>query len=314
METQRSSSASARSSKENPRSGAVAAPTRRSRPTQARPTVRWAFTKGFLIGCVLEVPTLSAGVWVLAQLGIGDPAVGMMQIMWLTTVFAGLAAVFTAGGIGRLAASVTVERGRGRAIYVAVRAHAIAGAGLLVIATIPHGHLPLDRMGWFWIAVTGLVPGALCGAAIGWVCSRASQARLSDVWSAASRPSTALRTLFDPRDIVKLGSALRTRTSTLFDGMFEPAAQPPKNPTKPPSEKAEGARTGEKPSPSKPPAEQPPAETSSAPSKPPAEQPPAETSSAPSKPPAEKPPAETSSAPSNPPTETSASSKEEDPE
>jgi len=213
--------------------GPARTPARRSRPTGPLPRVRWAFTKGFLIGCVLEVPALSVGVWLLARFGIGDADAELLRILWLTTMFAGLAAVLTAGGIGRLAASVTAERGRRRAIYVAARAHAIAGAGLLVIATIPHGHLPLGHLGWFWIAVVGLIPGAICGAAIGWACSRVSPVGLSDVWSVASRPSAALRSLFDPRDLVKLGSALRTRTSTLFDGMFEPAARPPENKAKP---------------------------------------------------------------------------------
>jgi len=220
MDNERSSSPSRRSSREIP---------------VARP--RWAFTKGFLVGCAIEVPALSVGVWAVARLGFGDPDVGFLRIMWLTTVFAGLAAVFTAGGIGRLAASVMVERGRRRAIFAAARAHAVAGAGLLVIAVIPHGQVPLHRIGWVELGAAGLVPGAVCGIAIGWVCSGVSPVGLSDVWSLASRPSGALKSLFDPRDIVKLGSALRTRTSTLFEGMFEPAARPPKpDPTATPPE------------------------------------------------------------------------------
>ena len=190
---------------------------------------------------------MSFGVWVAQQLGLGDPDVGFLRIMWLTAIFAGIAALFTAGGIGRLAAQVVVERGRKRALFQAARAHAIAGAGLVLIATIPHGGLPADRWGWVEIAAIGLVPGAVCGLVIGFVCSSASAVGLADVWSlTVSRPSGALRQLLDPRDIVKLGAALRTRTSTLFDGIFEPAEKPPdeKKPADKPAEppkKSDGA-------------------------------------------------------------------------
>jgi len=147
--------------------------------------------------------------------------------MWLSAVFAGIAAVFTAGGIGRLAASVVVDRGRGRALFQAARAHAIAGAGLVVIATIPHGQLPLDHWGWALLAALGLLPGAACGLVIGFLCSAASPVGLADVWSlTVSRPSGALRQLLDPRDIVRLGKGLRNRTSTFFDGIFEPQKRP----------------------------------------------------------------------------------------
>lgn len=191
---------------------------------------RWAFSKGVLVGAAIEVPAISFGVWMAQQAGIGDPEVGFLRIMWLTAIFAGVAAVFTAGGIGRLAAQVVVDRGRRRALYQAARAHAVAGAGLVVIATIPHGHLPMDHWGWVELGAIGLLPGAVCGLVIGFVCGTASVG-LADVWSlTVSRPSGALRQLLDPRDIVKLGTALRTRTSTLFDGIFEPAPPPPQKP------------------------------------------------------------------------------------
>ena len=85
-----------------------------------------------------------------------------------------------------------------------------------------------DHWGWLELAAIGLVPGAACGLAIGFVCSSASPVGLADVWSlTVSRPSGAIRQLLDPRDLVKLGHALRTRTSTLFDGIFEPAQKRP---------------------------------------------------------------------------------------
>src|SRR6516162_9525834 len=97
---------------------------------------RWGFWKGFLVGAVIEVPAIALAVWVLAQMGYGDPDVGFMHVMRLTAVFAGTAAVLTAGGIGRLAAYASIEKrgGRVRAALVAARAHAAAGAGLVLIA------------------------------------------------------------------------------------------------------------------------------------------------------------------------------------
>src|SRR4051812_41887686 len=72
---------------------------------QPQPRVpRWGFWKGLLTGAVLEVPILAAGVWVLAHLGLGDRTVPFMQVFRLTAIFAGIAAVFTAAGLGRLAA------------------------------------------------------------------------------------------------------------------------------------------------------------------------------------------------------------------
>jgi hypothetical protein len=177
-----------------------------------------------LTGAAIEVPMLAITLWVIANVWLGDGEAEFMQIVRLTTVFAGFAAILTAGGIGRLAAYSWVEGGRRRAIYVAARAHAIASAGLIVIATIPHGHFPATPWGWVALAVIGLVPGALCGAIIGFVCSGVSNVALADV---LSRPGGALRQLIDPKDLVKLGTALRTRTSTLFEGVFEPAPPPP---------------------------------------------------------------------------------------
>ncbi|MBC7978398.1 MAG: hypothetical protein H7138_25720, partial [Myxococcales bacterium] len=90
---------------------------------------RWGFWKGLIAGVAIEVPALTAAVWGLAQLGIGNPDVSLMRILRLTTVFAGVAAVFTAGGIGRLAAYASIDGGRPRAMVVAARAHAAASAG-----------------------------------------------------------------------------------------------------------------------------------------------------------------------------------------
>ena len=192
---------------------------------------RWGFFKGLLTGLVIEIPIIAAAVWVLAQLGIGDRDVGFMRLLRFTTVFAGVAAVFTAAGIGRLAAYASVEKsgGRKRAAFVAARAHALAGVGLVLIAAIPHGHLPNVRWHWIYIGGVGLVAGAVCGAIIGFVCGGA--APVLGMVALAKRPTEVLRALLDPEELVKFGAALRSRSSRLFEGLFDPAPRPPE--TKP---------------------------------------------------------------------------------
>ena len=197
---------------------------------------RWGFSKGFLTGLAVEIPAIAATVWLLARLGIGDPAVPFMHVIRLTTVFAGIAAVLTAGGIGRLAAHAAVEGGRRRAAYVGARAHAVASAGLVLIATIPHGDLPASPLGFLPILLAGLGCGALCGALIGAVCGGVTPVALADVWSLAKRPGEALKHVFDPDDLVRLGTSLRERTTHFFEGMFDPAPKPPADPPPPPPE------------------------------------------------------------------------------
>lgn len=194
---------------------------------------RWGFWKGLLTGVAIEVPVLTATVWALAQVGIGNADVPVMRIMRLTTVFAGLAALFTAGGIGRLAAYASLEGGRRRAMYVAARAHAAASVGLVLIAAIPHGQLPGHSLGWLAFVAGGLVAGAGCGVLIGLLCGGTAPVELADVWSLARRPSEALRSWLDPRELVRLGAAVRHRTTNLFEGMFDPAPPPPPPPTPP---------------------------------------------------------------------------------
>ncbi len=189
---------------------------------------RWGFWKGLVTGAVIEIPAIAAGVWVLARLGVGNPEVGFVTVLRMTAVFAGIAALLTAGGIGRLAAHAqTGQVGRRHAIVVAMRAHAAGSAGLVLIAAIPHGHLPGHS--WLWLAflAMGAVVGAVCGAAIGLVCSGAAPIGIADVLSLARTPGAALRQLLDPEDLIRLGGVVRRRTTQMFDGMFEPAKRPP---------------------------------------------------------------------------------------
>lgn len=198
---------------------------------------RWGFFKGLLTGVVIEVPALAFGVWLLARFGVGDRAAPFGKILRLGAVFAGVAAVLTAAGVGRLAAYASVDKigGRRHAMRVAAQAHAAAGAGLILIAAIPQGKLPESVIGWLAIFAMGGVIGAGCGAAIGAVCGGAAPVRIGDVMAVAiKRPSEALRQLLDPEDLIKLGAAVRKRTTTLLDGLFEPAERPPgEEPLKP---------------------------------------------------------------------------------
>ncbi len=162
-----------------------------------------------------------------------------MRILRLTAVFTGVAALFTAGGIGRLAAYASIDGGRRRAMYVAARAHAAASVGLLLIAAIPHGQLPGRSLAWLGFAAGGVVAGAACGALIGLVCGGTAPVELADVWSLARKPSEALRHWLDPRELVRLGAAVRHRTTNLFEGMFEPAPPPPTSDATPPAAASE---------------------------------------------------------------------------
>ncbi|HEX2686204.1 MAG TPA: hypothetical protein VHN14_06280 [Kofleriaceae bacterium] len=187
------------------------------------------------------MPAITATVWMLAKFGIGNPEVPVMRIMRLTTAVAGVAALCTAGGIGRLAAYASLTGGRRRAVFVAARAHAAASTGLVLIAAIPHGQLPGHWIAWLGFLAGGVVAGAACGALIGLVCGGTAPVEFADVWSLARRPGEALRSWLDPRELVRLGAAVRHRTTHLFEGMFDPAPLPPSPPppdAKPPTDTA----------------------------------------------------------------------------
>jgi hypothetical protein len=188
---------------------------------------------------VIEVPALAAGVWLLGRMGATDPDVEFMRILRLTAVFAGIASVLTAAGIGRRAAWASVDAigGRRHAIAVAARTHAAASAALLIIATIPQGHLPDHARGWIWVPVIGALVGALCGTAIGAICGGAAPLGITDVMALARTPGHALRQLLDPADIVRIGTRMRSRTRTMLQGMFDPLDPPADKPPDDPEHK-----------------------------------------------------------------------------
>jgi hypothetical protein len=191
--------------------------------------------KGLCVGAVVEIPALAAGVWLLACLGTGNRDAPFMQLMRLTAVFAGIAAVLTAAGIGRVAAHASVDRigGRRHAAWVAARTHAVASIGLLVIAAIPQGHLPDHHARWILMVPIGALVGLFCGFAVGVACGGAAPINILDVLALARTPTAKLRHLLDPEDLVKIAAAVRRGTTQVFHSMFDPAERPPDDPKKP---------------------------------------------------------------------------------
>jgi hypothetical protein len=70
----------------------------------------------------------------------------------------------------------------------------------------------------------------VCGVVIGAICGGASPLHLGDVLELARTPGHALTQLLDPKDLVKLGTRMRSRTRQMFHGMFDPAERPPDDP------------------------------------------------------------------------------------
>jgi hypothetical protein len=155
----------------------------------------FGFWKGAAVGAVVILPLVAATVWVLAWAGIGDPTVPWIVDLRFTAIFAGTAAVLTAGGVGRLAAQASVEGAGGikRAVWIAARTQAIAGAGLVILAAIPHGHLPQSSWKWLWLAAAGAGSGAAGGCVIGLFCGGPAPVSFSDVVAVARWPADALR-------------------------------------------------------------------------------------------------------------------------
>lgn len=123
------------------------------------------------MGTLVVIPLISLGIWVAGRLGVGDLPPTLIAAVRLTVLFAGLPALATCGGVGRLATEACAERGRGRALWVAGRAMAAGGAGLIILAAIPTGTIPDSRLGWGLLAGGGVAIGALGGVLIGLVCS-----------------------------------------------------------------------------------------------------------------------------------------------
>ncbi len=145
---------------------------RSGRPDRRKARIpRHAFWKGAATGIVVVIPAVAFGVWASAVVGITGHEAGLIECIRLAVLFAGLAAVLTAGGVGRLAAEASAEGGRPRAVLAAARAMAPAGAALVIIAAIPQGDLPMTPGGWVALGGLGAVMGAGSGAVIGLACA-----------------------------------------------------------------------------------------------------------------------------------------------
>jgi hypothetical protein len=152
-------------------SAAIPAVARSGKPlAPARPP--FGFWKGLVVGGIVVVPAIAAAVWTLARLGIGKTGLGYVQAVRFTGLFAGIPALLTAAGIGRLAAQASIEGrgGRLRAVWMAALAQAASGIGLIIIAAMPNGDMPMEPARWGWLACGGVIAGALCGAVIGLAC------------------------------------------------------------------------------------------------------------------------------------------------
>jgi hypothetical protein len=189
---------------------------------------RWGFLKGLVVGAIVEVPTFAAALWLLGRQKLVAPS-EFMHLLRLTAAFAGVAAVLTAGGIGRVAAYASI-RGRGgrlRSTYVASATHAVAGIGIAVIAGVASELFTNVHSTWIWISVAGVVAGAACGAMIGAVCGGPSPIRAADIFALAKKPTDALFTILGPEDLVRLGTKVKDRATQVTDGLFDPAELPP---------------------------------------------------------------------------------------
>lgn len=188
---------------------------------------RWGFFKGVAIGTVAAIPAFAVTSWLLARVGLGTP-VPLARALRFTAIFGGAAAVLSAGGVGRLCAQASVDRGGGRlrAMWIGARTYALAGAGVILIVMIPHGGMPAEHWRWGLIAAAGAVTGSLVGMLLGAGCGGPAPMSLGDVFALARRPADALLGLLDspPR-----------RT----EGPLPPDATPP-----PPRASARAPRSG----------------------------------------------------------------------
>ncbi len=193
---------------------------------------RWSFFKGLVVGAIVEVPAFTGALWWLGRQKLLAPS-EFMHLLRLTATFAGVAAVLTAGGVGRVAANASIRGGGGRwrSTYVAAATHGVAGIGLAIIAAVAAELFTPVHASWIWTGIAGVVAGTACGALVGVMCGGPSPIRATDLYALAKKPTDALFHILDPDDLIRLGVKVKDRatqvTTDLMDGLFDPAERPP---------------------------------------------------------------------------------------
>jgi hypothetical protein len=180
------------------------------------------------MGLFVEIPAISAAVLAFDQLSPGAP-LPAMSVVRLTSVFVGLPALVTAGGLGRLGAYESTRRTRKSALMMVTRVHAVATVLLVLLAALPHGRMPTSIFAWLMLLALGAVAGAACGALIGLVCTGSTPRQVTEMISLVTRQGMTLRQIIDTEDLGRIGAAVRQRASWMFDGFLDPAAPRPRS-------------------------------------------------------------------------------------
>jgi hypothetical protein len=141
----------------------------------------YGFLKGAVLGLVVLLPLTAFAVYLLAQIGIGDPDATYTQVIAFVAVFGGLPAILSSGGIGRVAARTAVaprRGGTGWSILVSALATGVVGAGVVILSVVPLGEVPVTLERWLWMIGFGGGAGLVVGIVIGlWVSYGSPQSR-----------------------------------------------------------------------------------------------------------------------------------------
>ena len=127
------------------------------------------------LGLTVWIPLTALAVYLLTRMAGSSISPSFTQTIIITTIFAGLPALLTAGGIGRGTARATLTRWQRRTILALAMAQtAVAGAGLAFLSLVPLGDVPSAVERWLTVAAGGAAAGAIAGLMIGLWCSHRS--------------------------------------------------------------------------------------------------------------------------------------------
>lgn len=145
------------------------------------------------LGAAVVLPLVALTLWALPRLGAGGPPASLVECVRLAFGFAGIAAVVTAGGLGRAAAHASLlDGGHALAVRRAMRGQVVASAGLAVLAAIAGGHLASEPGPWIAFALAGAVTGVPAGALIGAACGAPARSSLPAVPQALATVARAI--------------------------------------------------------------------------------------------------------------------------